>query len=749
MNKTLLRILFSLCFLIAPLVTHAMQTTKDIIIALIEFSVELYLLTELILFCVQSKRNKTLDWSTISICAAIFCIFIADTLYSTHLIKITNNYSFLSDCLYTGFAIFLIAFLLNKLNIFNRKFYEWGWISLAVFIIDVFFSCWFLIVPYYATTDTLAWKINGTIYMVLTTFIFALILPFVFRVLDRKTFWFLNLLLLLLTADIAIRYQDAFVDTFVFSWAEPAWCLAFMGLAWLTYFSKSSQDLFVSQPTILAPFISIRSLLTLAICGANILFLIGILVVKLYFFKTALDVSRILFLLFIFWTIANEFSLWLARDLSRTLQNMFKAKEHLSTDKILQFNLEQVTTKTPIFEISQILKSYNGLVVQTNKMMNIVIETNKNITMQEVASQVSHDIRSPLAALEIIVKSLSELPEEKRILIRSSIGRIKDIANNLLQINRKASLTELTDATLSTSNEERSVQLLSCLIEELISEKRMQFRSKMGIEINSTMDESAYGIFSEINIREFMRLLSNLINNSVESMNNSGHVTVSLTQVQTYAVLSIADNGCGIPPDILNRLGQRGVTFGKEGGCGLGLYHARTTIESWNGSLKIDSTPKIGTIVRIELPLAKAPKWFVEHLTVPACSTVVILDDDLSIHQIWDNRFLSLNANDHTIELLHFSTPEQLITWTKKYKSEQPKTLFLVDYELLGFDQVGLDVIEELEIQSEAILVTGRYEETELRSRCNRLGVQLIPKGIAGFIPISIIAETNGTLSIS
>ena len=51
----------------------------------------------------------------------------------------------------------------------------------------------------------------------------------------------------------------------------------------------------------------------------------------------------------------------------------------------------------------------------------------------ELSSQVSHDIRSPLAALNMIVGSLDVLPEEKRQIIRNATQRINDIANQLLQ----------------------------------------------------------------------------------------------------------------------------------------------------------------------------------------------------------------------------------------------------------------------------------------------------------------------------
>ena len=91
----------------------------------------------------------------------------------------------------------------------------------------------------------IAWKINGTIYTVLSIFIFALVLPFAFRVPDRKTFWFLNLLILLLVSDFAIRYQDAFIDTTKFSWAEIGWYSPFLDLAWLMHLAQNEKRFFI------------------------------------------------------------------------------------------------------------------------------------------------------------------------------------------------------------------------------------------------------------------------------------------------------------------------------------------------------------------------------------------------------------------------------------------------------------------------------------------------------------------------
>jgi hypothetical protein len=68
------------------------------------------------------------------------------------------------------------------------------------------------------------------------------------------------------------------------------------------------------------------------------------------------------------------------------------------------------------------------------------------------------------------------------------------------------------------------------------------------------------------------------------------------------------------------------VSHGKTGGTGLGLYHARTTVEGWGGTFKIGSEPGKGTTVRIELPRAATPV---------VGRMAVLLDDDMLVHMSW------------------------------------------------------------------------------------------------------------------
>lgn len=369
-----------------------------------------------------------------------------------------------------------------------------------------------------------------------------------------------------------------------------------------------------------------------------------------------------------------------------------------------------------------------------NDLKNKSEELIKAQTFSNLASQISHDVRSPLAALNMIVGGLNHLPEEKRLLIRNSVQRINDIANNLLEQSRFKKDINLVRDTKSV--------LISPIIDSLLSEKRAQFHGKGGIKIESDFHDG-YGLFSNIDVIEFKRVLSNLINNSIEAFSISGGVVkVNLSRVNDEVQITIIDNGKGIPKSVLKRIGEKGVSFGKDSinsGHGLGVFHAKSTIESFLGKLTIDSVEGIGTTVKINLPLAQPSQWFVKHIALKPNQKIIILDDDVSIHSLWENRFNNIDVKKGEIEIINFTSENELKDWLFKFGDKEINNyIFLIDYEFLGQEKSGIDLIKELNINSISILVTSRYEEKSVLEKCEDLGVKLIPKSMAGVVPILI-----------
>ena len=423
-------------------------------------------------------------------------------------------------------------------------------------------------------------------------------------------------------------------------------------------------------------------------------------------------------------------------------------------ERVVAGNLDFYYNRWPLIAIACILWAliFTGSWFLTGtERRRIVREYNTGIELQVkesqvvLAAQVAHDIRSPLAALDAALNKTDQLPEKQRVMVRHAVNRIRDIANNLLEKNRQqVKAAPVTESAAAAIGEPQEVRLLSSLIDPVITEKRLQFESKSGVNIDFELTRESYGLFARIQPVEFRRMTSNLVNNAVEALGNKGAVKVGLAHDGGNIVLTVNDNGKGIPPEILAKLGQRGETHGKAGGSGLGLFHARTTAESWGGSLVITSELGKGATITIKLPKAEAPEGFVPVLALISGRPVVVLDDDATIHQVWQGRFDSARIEKHDIEVAHFSEPCKLREWVKNNTTQSATAVYLFDYELLGYKETGLSLAEELKLCGKTILVTSRCEEKFIIDECKRLKVRMIPKGLAGFVPIQISDRVEG-----
>lgn len=361
----------------------------------------------------------------------------------------------------------------------------------------------------------------------------------------------------------------------------------------------------------------------------------------------------------------------------------------------------------------------------------------------EIASQVSHDIRSPLSALSMLIGTLKDLPADKKNLVLHATQRINDIANNLLQKSSQSQSESTSHTTLETAIDTRkfSNEYIPHIVEMIVSEKRLQYQDHPYLRIESDLSQS-FGTFANIDPTEFGRCLSNLINNAAESLvNNSGQVLLTVKKVTTNsagnAIITISDNGKGIPKKFLKNIGEKGVSYGKNGtqsGSGLGVYHAKMTINSFGGDLLIESHEGRGTTITIMLPCIVAPNWFAQELNLEHKKYLVSLDDDPNIHQLWANKIV--NTLPHRLEHITFHTGDDLELYVNKNIRQLKETLFLIDHDLENQNRTGLQIIEDLVIEKYAILVTSHAYEIPLQNHASRRGLKMLPKSLAGLAPM-------------
>lgn len=107
-----------------------------------------------------------------------------------------------------------------------------------------------------------------------------------------------------------------------------------------------------------------------------------------------------------------------------------------------------------------------------------------------------------------------------------------------------------------------------------------------------------------VNRTRIEQILVNLIINAVDSINREGTVTVSVRPSSDgkRVVCSIRDTGSGMTPEVLDRIFEAFYTTKGERGTGLGLPVVRDIVETYGGTLTVESTPGVGSLFTFDLP---------------------------------------------------------------------------------------------------------------------------------------------------
>jgi two-component system sensor histidine kinase HydH len=229
------------------------------------------------------------------------------------------------------------------------------------------------------------------------------------------------------------------------------------------------------------------------------------------------------------------------------------------------------------------------------KNLQIQLERrDKLFAMGELAAGVAHEIRNPLNSINVIAQRIqkefepiSDKDEYMKLIsiVRSEVNRVNNIIKQFLEYARPAKL-------------HKELFNINTLIEDSIliieSEARQQ-----NIIINREFEKS---LDIPIDVEKFKQVLINLLRNSIESIDNGGHITVSTHRTANSLRIMIADTGAGIPNDILSKIFNLYFTT-KATGNGLGLSIVHQIISEHNGQISIESNVNQGTNVLINLPI--------------------------------------------------------------------------------------------------------------------------------------------------
>jgi len=359
------------------------------------------------------------------------------------------------------------------------------------------------------------------------------------------------------------------------------------------------------------------------------------------------------------------------------------------------------------------------------------VQIQEQEAFRKITNQVVHDIRTPLTTLQMVIKYYKQdIPETARTALNEASTRITDVANDLLSKYRNQ------DDETQTKEEQRQPIVVALTLLQLLTEKKYQYKEFPFKFTHDDFSPDSYFAFIKIKPSAFQRMISNLINNAVDALNEKtgGKIVLNLKVDNDQVKIIIRDNGKGMPKEIADKIiNNVAVTDGKKDGHGIGMKQVQETLQSNQGKLAINSEVGKGTEIILTFPRVKSPDWIVEEIALNKGDVVVILDDDASIHSAWNTRFAVYGEN---IQLKHFRLGEDAIEFINNYPAKD-KLFLLADYELLKQELTGLHVIERTQLQR-SILVTSHFTNQVVRDLAAKIGVKILPKQLAPEVLIKV-----------
>jgi two-component system, OmpR family, phosphate regulon sensor histidine kinase PhoR len=223
---------------------------------------------------------------------------------------------------------------------------------------------------------------------------------------------------------------------------------------------------------------------------------------------------------------------------------------------------------------------------------------------QEFVANVSHELRTPLTAIKGYAETLRdgglrdpETAAEFVRVIHRHAERLRALIEDLLDL----AAVEQGEARLQPAVVR--VRDVVTQVETIVRPAAEARKQTFGIDLPGDLPE----IVADRD--RLAQVLTNLLDNAVKFTPEGGHVTLSARSEDGRVVLSVSDNGVGIPPADLPRVFERFYRVGRsrdrrEGGTGLGLAIAKHLTQTMGGTIEVESVVGSGTVFRVILPTA-------------------------------------------------------------------------------------------------------------------------------------------------
>lgn len=221
-----------------------------------------------------------------------------------------------------------------------------------------------------------------------------------------------------------------------------------------------------------------------------------------------------------------------------------------------------------------------------------LLHSERLATIGNMAAHVAHEIRNPLVTIGGFTRSLQRQLHNPEA-VRNTLNIISDEVVRLEKI--LADVLEFTRLPASIRQDIDLNQIVAEVCTLLQNEAENHH-----IRVVRTLDADVKPM--RLDAVQIKQLLMNLMQNAIQAMANGGELEVRTEFLETQRVrLSVRDTGCGIEPEVLEKIFTPFFTT-KSHGTGLGLAICRQIVNEHSGEISVNSTPQQGTTFFVDLP---------------------------------------------------------------------------------------------------------------------------------------------------
>ena len=305
--------------------------------------------------------------------------------------------------------------------------------------------------------------------------------------------------------------------------------------------------------------------------------------------------------------------------LGKSILDVLDIREDYTLHDLLE-NQEEITLDMSADDHDQILHAYFSLIQRESGFISGIVCVLRDVTEQEkidrelrqFVSNVSHELRTPLTSMRSYIEALNdgawkdpEVAPSFLKVTQEETDRMIRMINDLLKLSRMDSGRVKLDLELVNLNELFNYVLDR--FEMMLEKDNNDTHSTKSKNYTIKRDFTKKDLWVEVDTDKFIQVIDNIMNNAIKYSPNGGVITCRLLETQNHVILSISDQGLGIPKKDLNHVFDRFFRVDKarsraQGGTGLGLAISKEVIEMHHGKIWADSVEGQGTTFYISLP---------------------------------------------------------------------------------------------------------------------------------------------------